>query len=468
MGRLSAAYLRLPAWAQNLTLAGYGLWIMRERYGRDYDSEFALLEESQWYLPSDLSTLQQQRFWGMLRWACARVPYYRNDRSYDPPKNDDDAASVSVYLSACRPVEKSEIRRAPSQFCSDTPAFGSVRTINTSGTTGSPLVVRTSLRAISQNYAFWSRFLAWHGVDWRDRSATFAGRILFSSSNRQGPFWRDSWPLNRRFFSSYHISEQTAPSYLQSLEDWQPTYIDSYPSAVYELAVYAAAHGGTSCRPRVIFTSSETLEEYQRVLIESVFGCPVRDQYGGAEMCAFISQCEKGTYHVHPEFGIVELLSNDDSPCRPGQVGRIVATGLINWDMPLVRYDTGDLAVASDCVCDCGRNFPVVDRIVGRQDDVVRTLDGRAIGRLDPIFKGLQGISQCQIFQDAEGLIHVRVVPARGFGKQEERRLLQALRLRVGSDTPATVEVVDKIDRTASGKFRAVVSDYRPAQSLPR
>ena len=49
-----------------------------------------------------------------------------------------------------------------------------------------------------------------------------------------------------------------------------------------------------------------------------------------------------------PAVGIVEILREDGSPCAPGEVGEIVATGLLNDAMPLIRYRLGDYAAWSE------------------------------------------------------------------------------------------------------------------------
>ena len=94
--------------------------------------------------------------------------------------------------------------------------------------------------------------------------------------------------------------------------------------------------------PKAIITSAETLFDYQRETIEEVFGCPIFDQYGCAEQVVFVSQCEKGNYHIHPEFGFVEFLRDDGNRAQVGEPARLICTGFTNHAMPLIRYDIGD------------------------------------------------------------------------------------------------------------------------------
>jgi phenylacetate-CoA ligase len=74
-------------------------------------------------------------------------------------------------------------------------------------------------------------------------------------------------------------------------------------------------------------------------------------------------------YHVDADSVIIEIVDDDGRPVRPGQTGRAIATGLINRMMPLIRYELGDLLVASDRRCTCGRTLPMIEGIEGRMKD---------------------------------------------------------------------------------------------------
>ena len=60
-------------------------------------------------------------------------------------------------------------------------------------------------------------------------------------------------------------------------------------------------------------------------------------------MVAMASECASGGLHIWPESGYLEVLEDDSDKNAPdGEVGRLVATGLLNQDMMLVRYEVGD------------------------------------------------------------------------------------------------------------------------------
>jgi len=143
----------------------------------------------------------------------------------------------------------------------------------------------------------------------------------------------------------------------------------------------------------------------------------------------------------------------------------VLCTGLLNDAQPLIRYEIGDVAAWSSDTCACGRNqFPVLQELVGRIEDVVIGLDGREINRFHGIFIDLDHVIEGQIVQQQRDLICVNVVPAAGFGERDE----EVIRRRISGERLPGIRVdirkVDQIERTASGKFRAVISHVRSQQ----
>ncbi len=231
-------------------------------------------------------------------------------------------------------------------------------------------------------------------------------------------------------------------------------YLYGYASSCEALARHALERGCGDLKFRTVLTSSETLFEHQRTVIEKAFGCRVHDSYGSAEMVALVTECDRGRLHVSPEVGVVEVL-RDGRPVGNGEAGELVCTGLLNEAMPLIRYRTGDVAVQGSGPCPCGRPLRTLHRIEGRVDDLLWTSDGRAIGRLDPVFKGVENVAESQIIQEDFDRVRVRLVPATGYRDEDGRRIGSNLRERMG-DIEVTIEVVPSIDRVG-GKFRAVV-----------
>src|SRR5207245_2884008 len=119
-----------------------------------------------------------------------------------------------------------------------------------------------------------------------------------------------------------------------------------------------------------------------------------------------------GKLHLWPEVGWVEAPESTQL-IASGAPRDLVCTGLLNADMPLIRYRVGDsgvLPVVNEA-CSCGRSLPMLASIEGRADDLLYTSDGRRIGRLDPVFKTQLPVREAQIIQETLSKIRVRYVP---------------------------------------------------------
>ena len=68
--------------------------------------------------------------------------------------------------------------------------------------------------------------------------------------------------------------------------------------------------------------------------------------------------------------GVVDLIKMK-AYTFSGEMGEIVITDLNNYAMPLIRYRLGDLAVATDKICKCGRGLPLLGDIEGRTQSIL-------------------------------------------------------------------------------------------------
>ena len=449
--RALRAYYAMPVWVQNLMLSAYGLRLRSLRYGSYHDAVLAELLASQWLPADQLRELQLDRLNALLKHAAANVRFYRT-RGYP------DSVARLETLDQLPLLQKTDVRREGRSLVASVSAGRSLLQVHTGGTTGTPLAIHCDRSTLQRNYAFFSRLRAWAQVPRDARVVVFAGRTFIRPDQSGPPYWRSNLAANTLMMSSYFLSPQTVDAYIERLRRFRPRLIDAYPSSIEFLARRLVKIGVDDIRPAAVITSSETLSDPAREVIQTAFGCRVYDHYGAGEMAAFITQCERGSYHVNPEFGIVEIL-REGQPVGPGETGEIVATGFINPVMPLIRYATGDAAVRGGPPCECGRAFPTVERIEGRLDDVLVTPDGRRIGRLDPIFKSVSSIQEARIVQDARDHVRLEIVPDPGFTSEEEAALVQELARRLGPTMRVDVARVSSIPRAASGKLRMVVRD---------
>jgi phenylacetate-CoA ligase len=448
----SAFYRHSPVWLQEVLVSARAGLRKLVREGASFRGVISEIGITQNYDLAQLQTLQLEKIRALFGHVYLHVPYYtecfkKAGISAEDIKSLEDVR-ILPYLT--KPIVVS--RR--SDFLAKN-IRGPRIPINTSGSTGTPLQMFQNLEAVIRENAFIWRQLQWAGFERGQRRAWMRGDMVvpFESNNR--PFWRKNFSEDMLMMSSYHLSESTAQDYVGALEQYDPVLIQAYPSAISYLARYLAAEGRDYTGPSLaaIVTSSETLTGTDRDVIESRFGCKVFDYYGSAERVTMIQTCEHGRYHLASDYAFTELIPLEDG------TSEIVGTGFNNWLMPLIRYRSGD-TVEMDrdgTSCPCGRRLPLVKQINGRSDDYLKTRDGRRIGRLDHIFKGVKNVAEGQLVQNRLDEVIIRVVPFAGFGKADRTLLIANAHERLGGEMRIEVEVISAIPRTKNGKFRAVI-----------
>jgi phenylacetate-CoA ligase len=457
---IDKAYYSSPIFVQNVMVSIYGMSLKNRRFEGRSSEYFDELLKTQYFSASEIEEYQNVEFRKIVKHALETVPHYKkwsreSGVSINDIKDMRDVNKLPV-------ITKEQIRRNPKQFCSI--AFLNKRglfELNTSGTTGTPLTIYCDKESRRRHYAFFSRLRSWFNVVQGDKRATLFGRIIAAPEQKKPPFWRYDINQKNMLFSSYHLSEENLRFYYEKLKDYRPDEIIGYPSSIFLIAKHMKKNKLNKILAKAVITTAETLLKHQRDLIEEQFDCPVVDQYGCTEMTHFVSQCEHGTYHVHPEHGLVEVLDKNNESVPGGYSGEAVCTGYINYAMPLIRYEMGDILTPGTMGCECGRNFPVIEQITGRIDDILVAPDGRPLGRMDPVFKGLSGIYETQIIQTANDCIELKMVVDNNFSEKNKDELVREIKKRVGHEMHIKINIVDSMPKDENGKFSAVISNIK-------
>jgi phenylacetate-CoA ligase len=371
---------------------------------------------------------------------------------------DGDGTTLPLLGPGAGLLTKGALRQAQSALVRPRRPGSLIRTtIKTSGTSGSPLTLVQSLGNTVREEGFVYRQLRWIGYRHGQRRAWIRGDIVCPDRPQDGVYWCRDWVGNMLMMSSYHLSQATIGRYIDALERFDPVVIHAYPSSIAALASWlnAAGRGYRGAALLGVMTSSETLEPAVRTSVEKAFGVRVFDWYGQAERVAAIGTCEHGRYHVLTDYGAVALLDSGNG--EGGRRCELVGTSLNNAAMPLVRYRTGDTVIPDAAgPCPCGRVFPTVRAVIGRQEKIITLPDGRIIARLDRVFQGHDAhLVEGQVLYQGEGHFVLRVVAADNFGAADERRLVEQFLLRVPG-VQVTVERVPAIARGPNGKFEFI------------
>jgi phenylacetate-CoA ligase len=445
----SWVYERSPVWLQNVGISLYGLKYRRERLGGSFTRYVEQYRAEETSPAAQFEARVSRELQSLLQHAAATVPYYREKW-----------ASLGMHHIPITP--KSDLRDDPEQFISE--KAGLIEQLGcyfTSGSTGTPIRVYCSpddhRRFIAAREA---RSFAWAGASIRMPRSMMGGRMILPRHDAAPPYYRRNWAERQVYFSAYHISRAHTPKYVEGFNRYRPQLLTGYANAHYQLARFMLDLDlRLDYRPRALVLSSEKLTPEMKDTIEAAFGARAYEEYGAVENCVLATECERGSLHVSPDFGIVEIVDDQGAPVPPGEIGRVICTGLANRTQPLIRYEIGDLASWAVEPCPCGRSqFPVLEQLVGRIEDVIVGENGQAMVRFHGIFVNLPNVLEGQVIQEALDRILVRVVTRESFCEEDARTIRSRIaEERLGRMT-VEIERVPEIERTERGKFRAVIN----------
>jgi phenylacetate-CoA ligase len=212
--------------------------------------------------------------------------------------------------------------------------------------------------------------------------------------------------------------------------------------------------------PDFIFGVSDVVDEECRELIESAFHTRLIDLYGAAEAGCIAWECKtcRG-YHINMDTVIIEYIKGGKA-AQPGTPGNIVVTNLHSFAMPIIRYDLGDIGIASLEKPICGNDMPILRTVNGRSDAFVVLPSG---DRLSPMYffaimRPVKNIDRWKVIQKDIDHIAVLVIPSAGFSSENVRQISSRIQENIEEKVHIEIRIVDEIPMEKSGKIRAVLS----------
>jgi len=457
--KLEAIYHRLPFHLQNLAISTFGYYWYRRRFGGVFQQELGHTKQRSFYTKDEWQNWQEQSLRRLLIHSFQQVPYYRDLFTKMGLKEDKLVHFDIECLSVLPILDKAIFRKGcTSDFLSQTLEDNGTF-LYTSGSTGTPLQIRYSLR-MQQQYAaiYEANVRNWAGVDWKTPRGVIGGRRIVPDGITTGPFYRYNFMEKQVYFSAYHISAETAANYVEGMNRYGIEYLEGYASANYFLARFIEESGLQAPRLKAVLTSSEQLTPEMRATFKRVYDCEAFDSYNGVDLCNLISECEYHRLHIVPDAGIVEILNPEGKLCQAGETGEVISTGLLNFDQPLIRYRVGDyVTLSANQDCPCGRNMPVIEAINGRIEDTVIGPDGREMMRFHGITINIPCVIESQVIQHELTWFEIKLVVSRPPSKDELATIRKRMISQLG-DIKLDIQIVSSIPRGPNGKFKAVIS----------
>lgn len=419
-----------------------------------------LLKELQWQPPQRLFDRQRERLAELLSYAQRHSPYY--ERRW-PKRVGFEPATAFDALGELPTVTKADLQAGFQEMIAHPPERRTTTKV-TGGSTGQAVtVVKNRSATAAEMAASWLGY-GWFGVHMGDRAARFWGNP--ATLKRRLRFVAADLATHRIRFSAFAFDDADLERYWERCLRFQPDYFYGYVSMLAAFASFVANNGrdGRRLRLKSVITTSEVLGEPQRELLKHTFGTRVQNEYGCGEVGPVAYECEKGSLHIMSENLVLEVLSANGDPAPVGVPGDIVLTDLNNRAMPLIRYRVGDIGVIGE-PCACGRGFPVLEKVWGREYDFVQTPDKRRFhGEFFMyFFEDLRShgapVDKFQIIQSSERVLEIKLVDKATMPQQTLQRITLALTERLPGMT-ITSRQVDKIPPTASGKSVIVQNQW--------
>ena len=393
----------------------------------------------------------------LVRHAARHVPLWK-ELLRDAGISADSIQTLQDFASLPVTSKQTFVGRAVEE-CIDNSRRATSNWYVTSGTSGEPFQFLMSEQAIDEAFIDFAslRFLWWRGMPLREISERRHTRIKIRGLNN----------ARRQFIPVAEVLSDL-PQVLGKIAAFRPFILSAYPSILLEIC-QALARDPALPRIRLPFVLSigEMLPASIRALAIESLGCEVYDRYGLEEIGVIGVECAMHDgFHINTESVLIEVVDDRFQQAIEGTEGRILATDLLNENMPFMRYLTGDTGRISYARCTCGLRSPRL-WVAGRYSAYLAfperrihhlEFDGAMDGFMHIIFR-------YQVVKVSDSAVTVRIVPGPAYHQTVDEHIRASIGALVGPAISVAIEVVAEIPTTPRGKSR-IVADESVVQAL--
>jgi len=408
-----------------------------------------------------LEAYQNRQLRRIITYAYDCVPFYHKKLRKLGIKPRD--IKTKADLNKLPIIQKNEIRDNLKEIISTKFKLDDLKVLSTSGSTGAPFFLYVSKAENEFRKAKHLRANISCGQKLLDKWVTITAPHHFGESTK----------LQRKlgFYTPTPVSVFTDSSaQISTIEKMNPDILDGYSSSLLILAKELQKNGIDTIRPRLVFGGAELVDDNSRQFIERVFNAPFYDQYATVELERMAWQCPVGQeYHMDSDALIMQFVDKNGDEVSSGERGEIVCTSLFNYAMPFIRYAIGDIGIASNELCACGRALPLMKTVEGRKDSLIhlcngQTLTPRTFTIAMNMFKFYGHIDQFRVIQKKADLFEFNIALKRANMDKNilKSELITHLESTFNLDRMRfEIKFVDHIALDKSGKLMAVLSNLK-------
>jgi phenylacetate-CoA ligase len=216
---------------------------------------------------------------------------------------------------------------------------------------------------------------------------------------------------------------------------------------------------------------AEPWSEGLRREIEARLGLKAMDVYGLSEIMGpgVAVECEaQDGLHAWEDHFLFEIIDPDTGePVPEGAPGELVITTLTKQALPMIRYRTRDITRATTARCACGRSHVRLQRITGRNDDmlIIRGVNVYP-SQIEAVLVGLPGVApHYQLVVERNGsldelTVEVEAATLEHVLEELEARVRHQIKSMIGVTTRVVAKKPGEVPRSQGKAVR--VRDLRP------
>lgn len=327
-------------------------------------------------------------------------------------------------------------------------AFRKTGSLSSSGSTGRPMESPRSAASLELFQALNRRLYRWHQQSTNEKAAFIRQPIA------EGVRHVASWSMGAGSGAGVVIDLMLPhEKQLEILIREQPKYLVTFPSNLRQLLVASERQRKSPRSLTSVGLMAESVPSDLREACEAKWNVRTFATYSSSELGPMAFSCPERPqeYRVMSENILLEILDEEGKPCAPGQVGRVVATSLLDPLRPLIRYAIGDYAEAVSSFDARAR----IGQVHGRSRNMFIRPDG---SRLWPYFRtqaiaDMRAVEQWKLIQTEPGAICVQLVTSSPLSNDQEAQIRDIAGEHLPAGTQITLEFVAEISRSKSGKF---------------
>ena len=410
----------------------------------------------QWFTAKELNALQRQKLFAILSHCNDHIPYYgKLFKNYSLDINGDLLNELKKI-----PILTKEIIKKHLPYDLTDKARNIFTVEKTSGSSGIQGEFYLDREAFSKIIAAQTLYWEWAGY-------SFGKKAIQTGINPERGIKKQIKDklLSIEYSDAFKIDKEKIMATLNPFRNKKDIFFIGYPSSIYSYAKFAEELGINDVSFKSVISLGDKMFPHYRSLIENIFNTEVFDTYGAAEGLMIAGECSEHKYHILASHVHIEILDENGKTVPDGTLGQVVVTSLDNYLMPLIRYKIGDLAIKSsnESICRCGRNLPIINKIIGRDTDILHTPKHKilVVHFFTGIFEHFPEIKQFQVEQIKKGgEIQIRYIKGVNFSKNILEKIKNKIYERAEEGFPLHFLNVEKIKPSPSGKPQIIIRAY--------